>query len=151
MFKDQPVFCNCLKILTTEGLPESHFYLQFPSSGLPAVKNLEEPQKEEQLAHRPMTMSNYSASGNHRLYFPMTKGWQRSPAGDCGAGRCHSHVLPGIQQSRLPTRLAWGTCTTGCTTSASPDIQVDSVGSSEDAKGSGVLSMAVMQHQGLFF
>lgn len=45
MFKDQPVFCNRLKILTTEGLPESHFYLQFPSSGLSAIKNLKEPQK----------------------------------------------------------------------------------------------------------
>lgn len=65
MFKDQPVFCNRLKILTTEGLPESHFYLQFASSGLSAIKNLKEPQKKEWLVHIRITVSNYSAWGKH--------------------------------------------------------------------------------------
>lgn len=73
MLKDQPVFCNCLKILTAEGLPESHFYLQFPSSGLSAIKNLKEPQRAEQSAHIQVTTSNQGASGNHGLYLLVTR------------------------------------------------------------------------------
>lgn len=90
MLKDQPVFCDRLKILTTEGLPESHFHFQFPSSGFSAIKNLKEPQREVRLSHIQMIMSNCSASGEHWLYFPTTRRWQR-PLGAIAALRSRLH------------------------------------------------------------
>lgn len=157
MFKDQPIFCNCLKILTTEGLPESHFHLQFPSSGLSAIKNLKEPQKDDQLASIQMIVSNYSVSGNHWLYFPMTRRWQRSPAGDCSAGRCRSHVLPWIRNSgeQVPhttrERQLYQQLRYLCLLRTKPLKYKWTPPAAQGAKGSGVLSMSVMQPEGFFF
>lgn len=124
VFKDQPVFCNCLKILTTEGLPESHFYLQFPSSGFSAIKNLKEPQKEGQLAHTQTVMSNYSASGNHWLFLCNQKmtvitcrwlqGWEVLQPRASPDSQCR------IQQGRPSTPPVQSSFTRGCVSSACP-------------------------------
>lgn len=152
MFKDQPVFCNCLKILTAEGLPESHFYLQFPSSGFPAIKNLKEPQKEGQLAHTQTVMSNYSASGNHWLFLCSLQ----MTAGLGGvAATCFPHPQSRIQQSRPstpPCKAAFPGAALALPAQhhvSHPQVQTDSSGSPGDTKHSSALSKSVLQPQGL--
>lgn len=159
MFKDQPVFCNCLKILTAEGLPESHFYLQFPSSGFPAIKNLKEPQKEGQLAHTQTVMSNYSASGNHWLFLCNQKmtgiackwlqGWEVLQP------RASPHPQCRIQQSRPstpPCKAAFPGAALALLAQhhvSCPQVQTDSSGSPGDTKQSSAPSKSVLQPQGL--
>jgi len=97
-----------------------------------------------------MMMSSYSAAGNHCLHCTVTLRWDASPAGNCSVAGVAATRFPGFVtlQSWSPPAMAAPALPA---THQGPEVQMDSTGSSGDAEGSGVQSVAVTQPEGLFF